>query len=278
MSRTITLAVCLVVFLCLAGCNAFGGTETAETPVVTPADVPTDAPLSDLPAGLSPGGITDSSALANAHAAALSNTSFTVQRTSTLTAANGTRLINVTSVQHVGATHSHSHWTTEVVVDGTYARFLLTKTPVKQIIGWFNGTYIFYQLQGPNGTEYLTLPFNRVDLTYRQQLRSYYLQAESTRVSAANGQVQLRVTMTPENKHHILMPAVNVTEQTVVLTLTKTGRVERYRVEYTGHLVNAPDTVVDGVTVVQFTALGETTVDRPEWVATARNASATRSR
>jgi hypothetical protein len=269
MSRTIPPHVWLVVLLCLARCNAFGGGETAEPPVVTPADVPTDNPLSDLPPGLSPAGITDSSALATAHAKALSNTSFTVRSTRTLTAANGTQLVDTTSVQRVRS--DHRRWRAKIVYNGTEGWGF--GPPIERRASWFNGSHIFFQLQGPNGTAYRVLS-GGLTPTNRQQLRSYYLQAEVTTVTAVNGTIRLHATIVPPDEQPTWPPNVNITERTITLMMTETGRVTQYRIEYTGRVATAPATVVTGMHTVRFTTLGETTVDRPEWVPTARRAIA----
>jgi hypothetical protein len=268
MSRTIPPHVWLVVLLCLAGCNAFGGGESAETPAVTPAAVPTDAPVSDLPPGLSPAGITDTSALADAHAKALANTSFTVRSTRTLTAANGTRLLDRTSVQRVRS--DHRRWRVKTVYNGTLSRGF--GMPIEHQTSWFNGSHILVQFQRPNGTEYTMYPGR--DPTGRQQLRSYYLQAKTTTVSVVNGTIRLHATLTTADQQATLLPNVTITEQSLTLMMTQTGRVTQYRIEYTGRRSNG-STTVKGVRTVQFTALGETTVDRPEWVPTARRAIAT---
>lgn len=268
----------LVFIILLAGCGGgFGfdtGTDTLST--VTPAPVPTDYPLSDSPTGLSEDGITDSFALADAHAEALANTSFTLRRNHTLIASNGTRLVDTSSVQRVGADRNRS--TFERTFDDAYGRSF--RGPAKHLSSWYNGTYWFYRIQRPNETEYRALPHTGgvVEPTGRQQLLSYYVQAESTTVSTANGRIRLRANLEPGNKTSPSMPAVNVTEQTVVLTLTETGRVERYRVEYSGRLVSDPDTTVEGVQTVRFTGLGETTLERPDWIATARNATTASAR
>lgn len=273
-----------VALVLLAGCGGGFG-FAAETPSedtvtdtpasLTPMPVPTDDPLSDPSPGLSEEGITDRFALANAHAEALTNTSLTLRRNRTLIAANGTRLVDITTVSRIGA--NHTHVMTEQTFNSTYERFF--GIPVEHLDNWFNGTYGFYRLQGPNGTEYRALPSigtGTTTLTGRDELLSYYLQAEATDVSTANGRILLRASVRPENKTgSASIPAVNVTERTVALTLTESGRVERYRTEYRGRLVNDPETTVAGVRVVRFTTVGETTVERPGWVPIARNASAT---
>jgi hypothetical protein len=271
MHRVVPL-VGLVMLVLLGGCGEVFDATSEEPAGVTPASVPTDGPLSDIP-GLSATGITDPSTLTHAHAAALSNTSFTVRSTQTLTAANGTRLIDKTSVQRVRS--DHRHWRTETTYNGMEAGFF--QTPIEHTNSWFNGSHVFFQLQGPNGTEYRVFP-GGINPTDRQRLFSYYLQAEATTVSLVNGTIRLHATIVSEHEQSAWQPRVNITERTITVTMTETGRVTQYRVEYTGRLAKAPATVVKGRRTVQFTALGETTVERPEWIATARNASVPKRR
>ena len=272
MRRSVAV-VGLVSFVLLAGCaGGFGfDTNTDAAPTLTPAPVPTDDLLSDLPPGLSEDGITDSFALADTHAEALTNTSFTVRRNRTLVAANGTRLVDRSSVQRVDDTQRRS--TVERTFDGTVVQFF--RGPVERVESWFNGTLWIQRRQRTNETKYRMLPpLGAADLTARQQLVSYYVEGESTAVTTTNGRIRLRANLRPRIANSPTTPAVNVTERTVVLTLTETGRVERYRAEYTGRLVNDLDTTVEGTRIVRFTGLGETNVERPDWIAAARNATA----
>lgn len=272
--RRLVSVVGIVSLVLLAGCGGgFGfdtGTDISKT--VTPVRVPTDDPLSNLPTGLSEEGVTNSSALADAHTEAFVNTSFTLQSNRTLVASNGTRLIDTSSVWRVGA--NHNCWTTERAFNGTYAwiaRAPVENVNINSVSTWHNRKHEFYQLQRPNGTEYrIYATDSGVDPTGRQQLLSYYRHAESTTVSTANGRIRLSMSIGPEIRMGSQL-AVNVTERTVILTLTETGRVERYRYEYIGRLSNDPNTAVKGVRVARFTGVGETSPERPDWVTTARN-------
>jgi hypothetical protein len=145
--------------------------------------------------------------------------------------------------------------------------------PVENVNSWRNGVHRFHQLQGPNDTEYRTSPSDSdVVPTDRQQLLSFYMHAESTAVSTANGRIRVSINIGPEARIGPQLP-VNMTERRVILTLTETGRVERYRLEYDGRLTNDSSTAVRGVRVTRFTRLGETSPKQPDWVATARNRS-----
>lgn len=273
MRRTIPL-VALAVLALLAGCSGGLGLG-ADSPTGETTASPTDDSLGDTPPGLSEENITDGFALADAHADALANTGFTVRTDRTLTADNGTRLEDVTEVRRVAA--NHSHVAAEATFDGSQGRML--GTPVDRVDSWFDGSRLLYRLRGPNGTEYAAFNLNDstvdvVDPTEWKALRSYYLHAESSTVSAANGSIELRMNVTREDSNAASGPAVDVTERTVTVTMTESGLVERYRVEYAGQLADDPDTSVEGVRVVEFAALGETSVERPDWLPAARNASA----
>lgn len=95
MHRSI-LPVLLTFSLVLAGCNGvvFGGNETPP-PTLTPANVPTDrptpTPVPQLVPGLTGKGVTDAFALANAHAAILDNTSYSMRGNYTVVYSNGTK-------------------------------------------------------------------------------------------------------------------------------------------------------------------------------------------
>lgn len=266
MKRSVPLAA-LAVLVLLAGCNGgFGITESAQSP--TP-----DAPA-ETPPGLSASNVTDGFALADAHADALAGANFTVRGRHTLTAANGTRLVNATAVRQVAA--DHDRVATQRTFDG--ARERPFETPVDRVDSWSNESHLHYRLSGPNGTEYTVsnVSGGRVDVvdpTGRRTLQSYYLHAESSTVAAVDGSIELRLTLSPD-VNASATPPVDVTERTATVTMTESGRVERYRVEYTGRLRNAPDTTVEGVRVVEFGALGETAVERPAWIPAARNATA----
>lgn len=265
--------VVLVVLAVLAGCSG-GVVPEVDTTSRTETTVRPSGGIANLPPGLSEESITDSDALADAHAEALANTSFTVRSRHTITTADGSRIFDRTSVRRVAA--DHSRWSTVTTFERPYPTVLVM--PVKRMDFWYNGTHVLNRRRGPNGTEYAIFPTVRAPYpTGRQTLLSYYLRETSTTVSTDNGSITLHLTVRPENRLSASTPRVNVTEQTVTVTLTESGRVERYRTEYAGRLANDSDTSVEGERVVRFTALGETTVERPEWVASARNASSLRS-
>jgi hypothetical protein len=109
----------LVVMVVLAGCGGvFGGKE--ETATLTPAAVPTDrptpTPAPQLAPGLTRAGVTNASALAAAHDAALDGQSFTVERTRTYRTGTGIVVRQLTSVTRVagdGRFRVTRRWTDE---------------------------------------------------------------------------------------------------------------------------------------------------------------------
>ena len=98
------LALCCV----LAGCNAFAPGATADRPMpsVTPADVPDGAP-DRLAPGLTDDTLANASALFEAHRAVLENRTVVVEQASRATAANGTRLYEQTITYRYAANRSH---------------------------------------------------------------------------------------------------------------------------------------------------------------------------
>jgi hypothetical protein len=59
----------------------------------------------------------------------------------------------------------------------------------------------------------------------------------------------------------------------VSVRMTEMGRVERFRIKYAGRLASEPNATVEYVSISRYTAVGETTVERPDWLPAARNAT-----
>ncbi|MFD1512896.1 DUF7537 family lipoprotein [Halomarina rubra] len=265
------LPLVLAALVCLAGCGGFTGSDPAtDAANPTPAAVPTDGPADDLP-GLSASGITNATALAAVNADALANTSFTLRGNTTVVAANGTELVDGSGVTRVSANHSRS--TARASGGGLYTRPV--DHPVTRTERWYNGTATLVRAVGPNETTYLVPPFAGRPERIPGAMESYYRpeRATSATVSASEGTVTLRIDVRPPasaNATFVDVP-VSVTEQTVTVRMTDEGRVRGYRIDYVGHLATDPDVRVEATSRTRFTDVGETTVERPEWVSTARN-------
>ncbi|MFD1515230.1 hypothetical protein [Halomarina rubra] len=259
MRRTLSLA--LVVVVCLAGCSGGVGNDAETRAPSSPAAVPTDDPLEHPPDGLDATGIDDPFALADAHTAALANTSFTVRQNQTLTAANGTVLVDSTTTTRIASDHGRTRSTTNGTGDVT--RFF--DRPVTRVEGWYDGQRHYYRGVGPNGTAVVDVvrlgtPGQRAELA----LEPFYLGAETVSVTPAGSDLELRLRG-PAGNLTVGGERVEVTQATVTVRLTNEGRVEHYRIEFEGRLADAPETRVEGVETVRYSAVGSTTVERPDW-------------
>lgn len=106
MRRALPLAV--VALVCLAGCGGLVGGGSSPTSNSTPANVPTDSPLTNPPDGLTADGVVDGSDLAAVHSDALDDRSYSVRRTDRLVAANGTTLSTTNNTQRVSDSHERA--------------------------------------------------------------------------------------------------------------------------------------------------------------------------
>ncbi|MFC5973278.1 hypothetical protein ACFPYI_18260 [Halomarina salina] len=262
------LAVVLTALVLLAGCGGVFDGDANAPASSTPANVPTDDPMADPPAGLDADGITDSFALVDTHDRAVANTSYTVRGRQTVTATNGTRLGNLTTVSRVSADHERAR--TRLSLDGTppsYAANVLT------IESWATGEQFYEERTGENGTTYFGgQQWLGGTVSPAATLRPYYTNAESASTVSEDGRIRLRIDATPGDLYVAGWP-VDVTEARVNVTMTDEGRLVDYRIEHDGTLADT-DTAVRGVYTARFTDIGETSVEPPEWLDEARNGTA----
>lgn len=138
---------------------------------------------------------------------------------------------------------------------------------------WINGTHTVTRTRDANGTEY------RADdngpnegvrgILGGPEFRDDLAGATNADVSTVGRPVQIRISIVPGIRGYEIPGGINVTNRTTIITMTEDGRIETYRAEFTGHLAGEPETTVTGRHVVRFVAFGETTVERPDWVANA---------
>lgn len=254
-SRLRPLSLCVVVVL--AGCGGLS----------TPLSESTDTSGASLPPGLSDDGVENAGRLAAAHDASLANASFTTRFAETIVAENGTSLVDRRGRQQVATNHSVWWGTTGYGVPQR-----LFDTSATTVDAWSNGTVTFYRATGGNETRYAAYLWTGSDWTGRELLRLFYRNATDVTVTTDDGSVHLsaRLSGTLEAGQY---PGVDITDGTLTAKLSERGRVERYSVDYTGTLLEAPETSVEGNYSREFSAVGETTVDPPAWVPTARNES-----
>jgi hypothetical protein len=269
MRTALPLALLLVLAL-FAGCSGTLGGDTGTS---------TDAnrPMADLPPGLNESSVTNVSALAAAHAESLDGESVAVTVNHTLTAGNGTALFDLRRVQRVAANHSRIG--ASVSYDGTYPSAVYETA--RDIEAWHTragrNAVRYSRLVGPNGSvryDDFGLGGYESDPVDERVLAGHYREATSVTVTREDERLRLELTRPTDRIRFPRMPAVNVSEEVVTVTMTPDGRVTEYRAEYSGRLVDSPETTVEGVRTVTFGDVGGTTLDRPDWLPAARNATA----
>jgi hypothetical protein len=270
MRRALPAISCVVVLVILAGCGGGPGDGTSPLDTPTPADVPTDGPLADPPTGLDGSGIANSTRLVDTHNAALNNTSFTYRRTDTLTAVNGTKLLNSSAI---------GKYRTDKQTALLVQRYDTPQPPLDgengTITQWINESAMTYRIATPSETEYgVFREIHYVSPHLGNQVERYYMKSDTVTVTSSGDNITLRFTTAP-GEDIATGTLVNVTNRRVTVTMTESGRIEQYRVEYTGRLVNEPETMVDGIRTVRVTGVNATTVERPDWVSNAWNATNT---
>lgn len=279
MRRALLIAGCIVL-TALAGCGGVFGTatdgadtatptNTVDDPVTTSVTPTPENPLAAPPTGLSPDNLTSATQLAAQHREALDDRNLTVRIRHRLTADNGTLLVDETEVRRVSADRE---WLATRTFDGTYARYF--GTPAERVETYYNGTAVFSQLRVDERTNYLVDDsVTETDPVEYQNVLLFYTLATNVNVSTTDGSVRLRFVVPSDTRVSAVSPAVNGTGATVTVHLTRSGRIESYRTEYTGRLIGSPETTVRTNRTVRFEAIGETSVERPDWVSTARNAT-----
>lgn len=278
MDRAIALA--LAGLAVLAGCGGFA-TDGADRQTVSPAPVPSESPTASptpTPAPTVAPGVTtrrlvDPVALAEAHAARLQATNYTVRVNRTVRHANGTlrnRRRKVTRVADQG--HRYRR---QITVEGRVAPPPL-RSPPGRVEQWSNGVWLVSRVTAGGGTSYRTLDPRQYD-----QVRGYYrplpnpdalvirLSAVETHVRAADGG-GYRVAATrlaDPDRFALAERADDPRNLTLSLYVTPRGVVRAMHVEYEGTMAGEPVWVSR---TVRYAGLGETTVRRPGWVDEAR--------
>jgi hypothetical protein len=285
MRRTPALYLFLVALVFLSGCNVFGGGNNVKT-TVTPADVPTDksTPIPTLAPGLTKYGVVNSTALNNAHNAALSNTSYTVLVTTTERYTNGSprarRMTRTRVVEPVGRYYSIMEW------EGP-SQVFATNSTYYHIEWWSNGERLLIARTVGNNSTYMksSQPSRRWPDFSNSNDRFYFLfQAVDTRVvgkETLNGTMLYRIESTEVLHPYLVVGGMagvyddprNITFQALI---DSRGIVPEYRIAYT-----ATDTATntnENITIrivrtVRYTEIGSTTVERPSWYETANQST-----
>lgn len=248
--------VLLALAVVLAGCGGFVGSSTPEDDATTT----TTRPPGQVVPGVTEDGVTDPHALAEAHADALRNASYTANETRTVRLANGTV---------AGRTQRLTQ------VDGSRALFELRRhdayatLPFSRVTQWWNGSASVARLVGPNGNvsyrNSSQLPGVRADPADWSDELYGYLGVGSFAVTGSvvrDGRVLYRVESTEP------FPVASGGNASMWLLVDGAGLVHEYHLTGDSRWEGEP---TRRTVHVRFTNVGSTTVERPSWVAEVRN-------
>ncbi|MBX0323768.1 hypothetical protein EGH21_12085 [Halomicroarcula sp. F13] len=254
--RVLVLACALV----LAGCSGF--TTSGSTETVTPAPVPTDGLR--YPPGVTDDGVVPS-ALASAHAGALSTDSYTLTSEQRAYDEDGDLERRTDHVRWVGA--NASTYRGHFQQNATEYRAGWSTTRVDY---WANRSIVATRYENQRGeVTLLRWPAENsdllTDLTDQQRLEGE-LAAVEMRVARreADGDVVL-VGSSPRDSEQLVTPlfAREVENVSVRMRVRYDGTVVARRLSYDAVLSSDR---VHIVREVRITDVGETTVERPDWV------------
>lgn len=272
MRRSI-LTVLLTLSLVLAGCNGLGGGDETPTGTITPAEVPTDeptqTPIPQLAPGLTNKGVIDAFALGDAHAAVLSNTSYTFHENTTTRYANGTVFNQITT-------------RAQMTNDG---RFYIIQNGLNSNVSgsgglsaWSNGERALLAQTRNNNTSYSSLyELSNEPVPPQEAVKAIGIDpTHSEEIYGLFGSVETRVIdrATRNRTIHYQIVATNVTNPitfdkghnprnvTLQALVNSQGLIQEYQLNYTVTLNGTP---VQIHRQVNYTNLGNTTTERPPW-------------
>ncbi|WP_135824785.1 DUF7537 family lipoprotein [Halorussus ruber] len=259
--------------------SQLGATEVAVPAWVEDAERATNetrkALADDLAPGLNESGVTDAAALSSAHARYLRNRSYTVRSNITVSDLDGTVRARGNSTKRIA--HDPLRLTSDSDVSG-HPRLAGLYQHDMSVWASENGTW--YAIERPNGTTYrkvsneLRPPF--AARTSRDTLFVLFSALNTTTEGVGDG---------PEGASYLVestgirnpdtlagqLRADSVRNVSLSAIVGQQGLVREYRIAYTATRGNNTTRVRQ---TVQFTALGETTVERPAWHDEAKNATA----
>ncbi len=270
----------------LAGCGSLsgGGVPSASpdetvTPAPVPTEAPTPTPIEQLAPGITENGVQDPLTLAEAHESELSNRSETVKLRREVRYANGD--LRALRIQESRVSADRRQFHTVITSEGSFPPFRGDRLEF-----YSDGQTILQATVLPNQSSYYRLPLDR----YREQnnidvvLSSpdagtvflLFTVMDTRLADRIVGQRLIRYRLTSRRlvRPGMLAEAEDVTDPrnaTLRAIVDERGILREYTLRY--------DATVDGrnVTVTKsgvHTAVGHTTVDRPEWVQTALNRTA----
>lgn len=265
-SREAFGAVLVVALLVLAGCNTItdqSDPAPERPPTVTPAPVPSDAPTPTPGLGIVPGlsgaGV-NGSTLYRAHLDALADRSFTVESASTVSFANGSTVNTTRTIARVAGArmlvrYEYSHGSSPFGEDVRAVELWGSRRRSLSATIYDNGSVTAGRLY-----QYLGRPraFASNALTPIGALTT--ARSRVTSRVRRNGTLLFRVVGTTGGG------ASGTDEATVRALVDSSGRVHRANITS-----RAPETanVSRRTTIVRYTAVDSTILDRPAWYDTA---------
>jgi hypothetical protein len=298
--RVIPVAL-LVVAVALAGCGATFGSpgmdttpadtetrSTTATPTVTETPTvsatPTTAPTSDgisLPPGVTGEGVDDPLALTNAHATVLSDSSFAVAMNTTERYENGT----LRSREVITATFGESgdRYAVDYAVSGSLPSLMDASTG--RLSAWADGEQVYQRLVVNGSASYQRLhdangdardPQDYLLADQIEEDRLYVLLSTfdgSVERVSRNGTTYYRLASENFSNSESVAATVDldsIERANLTAVVDARGIVHEYRLEYAGSI---DDRSVHGVHEVAYDDVGSATVERPDWVDEAENAT-----
>lgn len=268
-------ALVLVGLVALAGCAGLFGSETpgstTEATALEPAESTTLPPgdADRFPPGLSRTGVVSDAALARAHRALLANRSHTTLVTETTRYANGSLRYRVRSrTRSVPADGKPRYYSVKTFAGPAQQR--LSPYPDAERIETYAAERTGLHIVRPNWAN--TELVSRTPST--RQVLEATVGAFDVRLAppTACGDLtcyRLRSTnLTAPSRlsESLVRPAGSeVTQGSLVAVVDERGLVREYRVEYA---VETPAESYTAVRTVRLTAVGDTTVERPDWYGT----------
>lgn len=272
MSRSILWTV-LLVLVVLAGCNGFP--VGSDNPTVTPADVPTDSrpetPEGQLAPGVFPTRI-DASALAHAHARVLGSTTFTIRMNRTYRYPNGTVrgwFSTKTSVDSEPSSqfrgYSRARYSQSYLRTNDYLSLSMYER-------WYtsNATYQRFTFAN-NTTDYRSVPpagTNPFQITGAWRIVDTFSNVE-TQVTPLdrNGSTYYRIEGQVSSGSRFASNSSTNTSQWLLVDSRGVVREHHINATVTGQN-GSPQRLQFSIS---YQNIGNTTVERPAWIDTARN-------
>lgn len=259
MSRSALNAVVFTALILLAGCNFLGSDPSMKTPRVTPADVPTDStvtPREQIAPGLTKYGLTNASALIEAHTDFLTNTSFTVREVWILESPNGTVAARRVITTRVEDDRIYSKYNSTGLRGPVYQELWSGRNRcLKRIV--YNDSSTYHRISCSESSHVEEIPEPSVE---------FYRSFESwndpriERVSV-NGTLLYRLETTYQNRPSNI---------TITALVDSRGVIHSFTIREPITYPPVPD-ATRSIRSIQITDIGTTTVERPAWYAEAIN-------